>query len=325
MRALVTGGAGYVGSVVVEELIAAGAEAVVVLDDLSTGHASAVTPPARLVRGDIGDAGLVEELCIGEKIDVVIHMAASSIVSRSMSDPSGFYRANLTKGLALLDAILDTDVDRFVFSSTAAVYGATEMPIDEDAPLRPMSPYGETKLAFERALEWYGRAYGLQHISLRYFNAAGATTRNGERHWPETHLIPNVLQAALDGSEVTIFGGDYPLSATPDGTCVRDYVHVSDLARAHLLAIDNLARHPARAYNLGGTGAYSVRQVIETAAKVTGRSIRTRVADRRKGDPCVLVASSERARRELGWTPQKDLETIIADAWAWTSLAWMKK
>jgi UDP-glucose 4-epimerase len=317
MRVLVTGGAGYVGSVVVEELVQTGAETVVVLDDLSTGHAPAVVAPARLVRGDIADARLVASLCGEARIDVVVHMAASAVIGRSMVDPAGYYRNNVTKGIALLDALVGAGVRRFVFSSTAAVYGEPiASPIVEDSPLVPMNPYGDTKLAFERVLKWYQQAYGVAFACLRYFNAAGATERNGDMHDPETRLVPNVLQAATGaGPAVSLFGDDYP---TPDGTCVRDYVHVSDLARAHVLAIAHLERRPAGAYNLGGGGGYSVREVIDVASKVTGRPIPYKVVGRRAGDPAKLVASSELARCELSWEPKKqDLATIIGDAWAW--------
>ncbi len=317
MRALVTGGAGYVGSVVVEELLAAGAETVLVLDNLSSGHATAVTPPARLVRGDIADAALVTRVCSDASIDVVVHMAASSLVERSMVDPAAFYRNNVTHGLALLDALVGAGVRRFVFSSTAAVYGDPPGgPILESAPLVPTNAYGETKLAFERILTWYGRAYGLAFACLRYFNAAGATERNGEVHEPESHLIPLVLQVASGARPgLSVFGDTYP---TPDGTCVRDYVHVSDLARAHVLAIAGLERRPSSAYNLGGGGGYSVRQVIEVASKVTGKAIPHAIVGRRAGDPSMLVASSELARRELAWEPRKqDLAQIVGDAWAW--------
>lgn len=317
MRALVTGGAGYVGSVVVEELIAAGAEAVVVLDDLSKGHAGAVQPPATLLRGDIGDRGLVLDLCRDHGIDVVVHMAAASLVGESVEEPAKYYDVNLTRSLALLDSLRAAGVDRFVLSSTAAVYGEPEAtPIVEDAPLRPTNPYGETKLALEQALGWYAAAYGLRVASLRYFNAAGATARNGEQHDPETHLIPIVLDVALGKRPaVTIFGEDYP---TPDGTCIRDYVHVSDLARAHVLAIEAMGAPGIEVYNLGNGDGFSVREVIETARAVTGSAIATSPGARRQGDPAVLVASSERARQVLGWRPRKPgLDTIIGDAWQW--------
>jgi UDP-glucose 4-epimerase len=317
MRVLVTGGAGYVGSVVVEELVAAGAETVVVLDDLSSGHAAAVSKPARLVRGDIADGDLVGRTCRDDRIDVVVHMAASSLVGQSMSDPSRYYRNNMTKGLALLDALVAGGVRRFVFSSTAAVYGEpAASPITEEFALVPTNTYGETKLAFERALRWYEQAYGIRHACLRYFNACGATAANGEQHDPETHLIPIVLQVAAGKRPVVpVFGDTYP---TPDGTCVRDYVHVSDLARAHVLAIEGLERNPGRAYNLGGGGGYSVRQVIDAAAEVTGKRVPSDIAPRRAGDPAVLVASSDRIRGDLSWKPEKqDLRVILADAWAW--------
>jgi UDP-glucose 4-epimerase len=317
MHALVTGGAGYVGSVVVEELLAQGAQRVVVLDDLSAGHPAAVVAPAKLVVGGIDDVELVARTCRDERVDVVVHMAASSLVGQSVADPARYYRNNVTKSLELLDAVRSNGVTKFVLSSTAAVYGEPQgTPITEDFVTAPTNPYGETKLALERALGWYGRAYGLRHASLRYFNAAGATERNGERHDPETHLIPIVLDVALGRRpHVPVFGDTYP---TEDGTCVRDYVHVSDLARAHVLAIRGMDRHPARAYNLGSGGGYSVKQVIATAAKVTGRPIRTEMADRRPGDPAVLVASSARIGEELGWRPAKqDLATIVGDAWTW--------
>jgi UDP-glucose 4-epimerase len=290
---------------------------VVVLDDLSSGHRSAVTSPARFVRGDIADADLVIRTCREDRVDVVVHMAASSVVAQSMSDPSGYYRNNVTQGLALLDAIVAAGVRRLVFSSSAAVYGEPSgSPITEEFALCPTNVYGETKLAFERALHWYERAYGIRHACLRYFNAAGATAANGEQHDPETHLIPIVLQvAAGKRSHVPVFGETYP---TPDGTCVRDYVHVSDLARAHVLAIESLATNSGRAYNLGSGGGYSVRQVIEAAAEVTGKRIPHETVARRNGDPAVLVASSDRIRRELSWEPAKqDLRVILADAWRW--------
>jgi UDP-glucose 4-epimerase len=316
MRVLVTGGAGYVGSVVVEELVAAGAERVVVLDDLSKGHAAALVQPALLVRGDIGDRALVRSLCGEHGIDVVVHMAARSLVGESTTAPAVYYDANVSRGLALLDALLTVGVRRLVFSSSAAVYGEPAgSPITEEFPTSPTNPYGETKLAFERALAWYDRAYGLRSASLRYFNAAGATEHNGEQHEPETHLIPNVLDAARGGRPaVEVFGVDYP---TQDGTCVRDYIHVSDLARAHVLAIGALDRG-SRIYNLGCGGGYSVAQVIEAAREVTGRDIPVRRAPRRAGDPAVLVASSERIRSDLDWRPERqELRVILRDAWAW--------
>jgi UDP-glucose 4-epimerase len=316
---LVTGGAGYIGSVVVEELLASGALRVVVLDDLSKGHRDAVAPGARLVEGDIGDRRRVAELCREERLDAVVHMAASSLVAESVRDPARYYANNVCASLALLDGMRDAGVRRLVLSSTAAVYGEPDAsPITEDFPTRPANPYGETKLALERALGAYAAAYGLAFASLRYFNAAGATEHNGEDHDPETHLIPLVLAAARGESEaVAIFGEDYP---TPDGTCIRDYVHVSDLAGAHVLALRALsgAEGQGRIYNLGSGSGYSVRQVIAMAEEVTGRRVPTRPAPRRPGDPAVLVASSDRIRSDLGWQPRRqDLRVIIEDAWRW--------
>jgi UDP-glucose 4-epimerase len=315
VRVLVTGGAGYIGSVVVEELVAAGANRVVVLDDLSKGHADAVVPGARLVVGDVGDSAAVTALCREERLDATIHMAAASLVGESVLKPERYYRENVVKGLGLLDGLLAAGVRRFVFSSTAAVYGEpATTPITEEFATWPTNTYGETKLALERALRWYEGAHGLRFACLRYFNAAGASQRNGERHEPETHLIPNVLAAARGEREVTVFGEDYP---TPDGTCVRDYIHVEDLARAHVQALQSLERGSG-AYNLGCGGGFSVRQVIEVAREVTGAPIPFLRGPRRAGDPAVLVASSEKARHELGWTPRKqDLRTIVADAWDW--------
>ncbi len=316
-RVLVTGGAGFVGSVVVEELLTQGAERVVVLDDLSKGHEAAVVAPALLARGDIADAELVARLIRDERLDAVIHLAASSLVGESVENPAKYYRNNVVKGLALLDAVVGAGVRHFVFSSTAAVYGEpVQSPITEDSAMAPTNPYGETKLAFERALACYKRAHGLKHVCLRYFNAAGATLRNGEQHVPETHLIPLVLAAAIGSlPAVTIFGDDY---ATPDGTCVRDYIHVADLASAHTLALRALDREPPTELNLGCGGGYSVAQVIDIARRVTGRDIPTRVGPRRAGDPAILVASSARAQQALLWKPaRQDLGRIVEDAWNW--------
>jgi UDP-glucose 4-epimerase len=314
----VTGGAGYIGSVVAEVLVRAGHQ-VQVLDNLVKGHRDAVVDAAQFVEVDLLDREAMTDALRQFRTDAVIHMAAHSLVGESVADPAKYYRNNVTAGLSLLDAMRDAGVGRLVFSSTAAVYGEPEkQPIEEHDATRPTNPYGESKLAFERALRWYGQAYGLSSISLRYFNAAGATTRCGERHEPETHLIPLVLRAAAGRlPEVTIFGDDYP---TPDGTCVRDYIHVEDLARAHVLALEPLAEPGVwRAYNLGcGGRGYSVREVLDTATRVTGRPIPVRVAARRPGDPAVLIASSTRIARELGWLPEhQQLETIVASAWRW--------
>jgi UDP-glucose 4-epimerase len=316
MRVLVTGGAGYIGSVVTEELLREGHEAVV-YDDLSKGHRVAVAEGAAFVRGDLADAEGVRRALAEHGAEAVIHMAASSLVGESVGEPAKYYRNNVTAGLALLDAMRECGVARLVFSSTAAVYGEpAKQPVEETDALAPTNPYGETKLAFERALRWYEAAYGLRSVSLRYFNAAGATARCGEVHDPETHLIPIVLQAASGRRpRVEVYGDDYP---TRDGTCVRDYIHVVDLARAHVLAL-GVARERSAVYNLGcGGDGYTVREVIDAAREVTGRDIPVRTGPRRAGDPAVLVASSERITRELGWRPRfQSLGEIIGSAWAW--------
>lgn len=316
MRVLVTGGAGYIGSVVVEQLLLEGHE-VVVYDNLSKGHRESVPGNTKLVEGDLLDSSLLAGTLIGDKIEAVIHMAASSLVGESVTDPAKYYRNNVDGSLTLLNSMLAAKVSRIVFSSTAAVYGEPEQqPIQENDPTAPTNPYGQTKLAFEQALPWYEQAHGVRYASLRYFNAAGATERCGELHDPETHLIPLVLQAARGRrSHVDIYGDDYN---TPDGTCVRDYIHVIDLAQAHLLALHSLEDRSA-IFNLGcGGNGYSVRQVIETAQEVTGRTIPTRIGARRAGDPAVLIASSEKIGVELGWKPRfQDLRTIIESAWQW--------
>jgi UDP-glucose 4-epimerase len=316
VQVLVTGGAGYIGSVVVEELLRDG-HAVVVYDNLAKGHRGAVAPEAAFVEGDLRDGDRLRAALREHGVEAVVHMAADSLVGESVQDPAKYYRNNVGAGLALLDAMRDVGVARLVFSSTAAVYGEpAEQPIEESDPTAPTNPYGETKLAFERALAWYAPAYGLRYASLRYFNAAGATARCGEVHSPETHLIPLVLRAAAGQQpHVTVFGEDYP---TRDGTCVRDYIHVVDLARAHVLALGILDERSAT-YNLGcGGEGYSVREVIEAARAVTGREVPVRLGPRRVGDPAVLIASSDRIKRELGWRPaQQDLRAIVASAWDW--------
>jgi UDP-glucose 4-epimerase len=316
MRVLVTGGAGYIGSVVTEQLIGDGHE-VVVYDNLSKGHRAAVVDGADLVNADLTDVDSLNQTLKKRKIEAVIHMAASSLVGESVEHPGKYYQNNVVAGLGLLHAMVTCDVKRIVFSSTAAVYGEPEtQPIAESAPSNPTNPYGETKLAFEHALKWFDRAYRMHFASLRYFNAAGATENCGEDHDPETHIIPITLQAAVGKrSYVEIYGDDYP---TSDGTCIRDYIHVIDLARAHIQALEALDEG-SRIYNLGCGGAgYSVREVIDTAQRVTGKEIPTRFGPRRPGDPAILVASSDRIKTELGWQPQyQDLGLIIESAWRW--------
>jgi UDP-glucose 4-epimerase len=310
---LVTGGAGYIGSVVCAELAACGAR-VVAFDDLSTGHADALPGAVTLVRGSIEDrAALVTALCAFD-VDAVVHLAARSLVGCSMRDPAAYWRTNVAGGLALLDAMRAAGVPRLVASSTAAVYAPRDAPLAEDAPLAPASSYGETKLALERAIACYSRAYGLRAIVLRYFNAAGASDGCGERHEPETHLIPVVLQAAEREEAVHIFGADYD---TPDGTALRDYVHVADLARAHRLALAALAAGaPSATYNLGCGSGRSVAEVIATARAVTGAALPVRLSPRRPGDPPRLVADIARAADELGWRPRHtELGDVIASAW----------
>jgi UDP-glucose 4-epimerase len=316
MKVLVTGGAGFIGSVVTEQLLAEGHE-VVVLDNLKYGFVEAVTPPARLVRGDLLDEPRVNELFRQDRFDAVAHLAAEAFIDDSMRDPGLFYRVNVCGGLILLDAMLRAGVKRLIFSSTAAVYGEPQsVPIPENAAKNPCNSYGDSKLAFERALAWYYKAHGLRSISLRYFNACGATARCGESRKKETHLIPIALAAAAGARDgLDLFGGDYD---TPDGTCVRDYVHVADIARAHVLALAAVDRIEPAAYNLGNNQGYSNRQVVRAVQEVVGRPLAVRDAPRRPGDPATLVADSSRARRELGWQPQfPELHQMVETAWQW--------
>jgi UDP-glucose 4-epimerase len=316
MRVAVTGGAGYIGSVVVEALLARGHQ-VLIIDNLVKGHRDTVPAEARFSEIDLSDEPKVACALAQFETDAVIHMAAYSLVGESVSSPGKYYANNVGAGIALLEAMQAAGVKRLVFSSTAAVYGEpAKHPIEEHDPTAPTNPYGETKLAFERALRWYGAAYGLSSISLRYFNAAGASAVNGERHDPETHLIPLVLDtAAGDRHSITIFGDDYP---TRDGTCVRDYIHVEDLADAHVRALDALDAGICRAYNLGcGGEGFTVKEIIAAARKITGREIATDVTPRRAGDPAVLIASSARISADLGWRPRRTLDDIIDSAWRW--------
>jgi UDP-glucose 4-epimerase len=313
MKVLVTGGAGYIGSVCVERLLAAGHE-VAVLDNLSEGHRSAVPAEAPFHHGCLSDSAFVSATLAAIRPDAVVHFAASALVGESMTNPAKYFRNNVASGLNLLEAAVQCGVRKFVFSSTAATYGVPDaVPISETAPTLPVNPYGESKLMFERLLAWFRQLHGLEYVVFRYFNAAGAGTRVGEHHRVETHLIPNVLRVALGQSpHCEVFGTDYP---TPDGTCVRDYIHVVDIAEAHLLALQ-----PGKegTFNLGNGEGYSVREVIETCRKVTGRLIPVVEKARRPGDPPRLVASADKARRELGWQPRHaSLEQIIASAWQW--------
>ncbi len=338
MRVLVTGGAGYIGSVVAEELLQEGHQ-VVVLDNLSRGHSQAVPKGAELVVGELADRnGLDQLLRFGaldsrEKdsrpIDAVMHFAALIEAGESMKAPEQFFRNNTANTLTLLEVMLAAGVKRLVFSSTAALFGNPERtPIVEDDPVRPTNAYGESKLLVERMLEWFRQIHGLRYAALRYFNAAGASRPDkGEAHQPETHLIPRILQVALGRAKhASVFGTDYP---TPDGTCVRDYIHVSDLAQAHLLALKALEServpqnadpliHKPLIYNLGSGQGFSVRQVVEVARQVTGHPIPVMESPRRPGDPAVLIASSGKIRRELGWQPRfPDLKSIVESAWLW--------
>lgn len=315
MRILVTGGAGYIGGATAARLLDAGHD-VVVLDDLSTGHRDAVPEGCEFVQGDIRERAH-DVLSTG--VDAVMHFAAKSVVPESVAHPDRYWSGNVGASLALLEAMRDTGVSAMVFSSTAAVYGEPEtVPITEDAPVRPGNPYGATKAAIDTALAEHARMHGLAAVSLRYFNVAGAYGRQGERHTTETHLIPIVLGVALGEREsVAVYGDDYP---TPDGTCVRDYIHVTDLADAHLRALAACTPGRHRVYNLGNGAGFSVRDVIGVCREVTGHPIPAVDAPRRPGDPGTLVASSERARAELDWTPQHPgLHRIVADAWAFHS------
>ena len=314
MRILVVGGAGYIGSVTVDQLVGADHE-VTVLDSLVSGHRGAVNEAAELVQGDVRDEEALQRLFAGHNFQAVINYGGYIQAGESVQQPGRYFANNISGAITLLNAMVAFGVERFVFSSSAAVYGNPEsVPIPEDAPMHPVNPYGETKAAVERLLPWYEKQ-GLRHVSLRYFNASGASERRGEDHRPETHLIPCVLQVALgQRPALTLFGNDYP---TRDGTCVRDYVHVEDLAVAHLLALDYTDK-ASGAFNLGIGVGFSNRDVIVAARRATGDEIAVIEQPRRPGDPAELVASSDKARAELGWTPEHtDLEEIIASAWRW--------
>ncbi len=318
MAVLVTGGAGYIGSHAVAALLEKG-EKVVIVDNLYQGHKEAILG-GKLYEGDLRDADFLAQVFQENEIDGVIHFAANSLVGESMKDPGKYYHNNVYGTLCLLEQMQKAGVTRIVFSSTAATYGEPErVPIDEYDRTLPTNAYGETKLAMERMIRWFDVAHGIKSVSLRYFNASGAheSGKIGEDHNPESHLVPLVLQVALGQREwITVFGDDYP---TEDGTCIRDYVHVSDLADAHILALERLRQGGESAiYNLGSGQGYSVKQVIEVSRTVTGHAIPAKVEARRAGDPAVLVASSDRARKELGWNPRRErLEDIISSSWNW--------
>jgi UDP-glucose 4-epimerase len=317
MRVLVTGGAGYIGSVVADHLLRAG-HTVTVLDNLIMGWREAVPAAAEFIQADTGDGAALDQLFASHGFDAVMHFAALIEAGESVKVPEQYFDNNSLRTLTLLRAILKHKVSRFVFSSTAAVYGEPkQVPIPEDHPLSPTNAYGESKLIVEQMLSWFRSAHGLRYASLRYFNAAGATPpARGEAHRSESHLIPLILQVPLGQREfISIYGADYP---TKDGTCVRDYIHVDDLASAHLLALDGLETHERLICNLGSGEGFSVRQIVDLARKVTGHPIPVRECPRRVGDPAVLIASSEKIRRLLGWNPKySDVESIIASAWEW--------
>jgi UDP-glucose 4-epimerase len=315
MKILVTGGAGYIGSAVVEQLIADG-ETVSVFDNLSQGHRAAVHPEAAFVEGDLADRAAIDAALVQHRPDAVMHFASKTLVGESMQDPFLYLGDNVTNGLNLLRSMVEHGVKRIIFSSTANLFDKPErMPIDESERIVPGSPYGESKFILERILHWLDRIHGIRFACLRYFNAAGATPTRGEDHEPELHLIPIVLQVAMGKREkALIFGADYP---TRDGTCVRDYVHVTDLAQAHILALGALDRG-SRVYNLGNGEGFTVKEVIDAASEITGKKIRAEIGPRRAGDPAVLVAASDKIRQELGWVPKfSNVRAIIESAWRW--------
>jgi UDP-glucose 4-epimerase len=317
MNILLTGGAGYIGSGAARELLRAG-HRLTIYDSLVTGHRAAIPPDARFVQADLADRAALEAALTSEPIDAVLHFASFIEAGESMTDPGKYFHNNVVLSLGLLEAAVRAGVRRFVLSSSAAVYASSDEPLGEEAPLGPANVYGQTKRMVEEALEWYRCVFSLRFAALRYFNAAGAVPDHGEDHHPESHLIPLVLRVALGQlPEAHIFGTDYP---TPDGTCIRDYIHITDLVSAHLLALDALEGHDRLIYNLGNGSGYSVRQVIESARRVTGHPIPIRETPRRPGDPPRLVASSVKIRRELGWEPvHPELDDIVASAWAWHS------
>lgn len=317
MAILITGGAGYIGSVVVEDLTAGGGQPIV-LDNLSRGYRDAVASGAVFYEGDIGDENLVRQICAEHEITAAMHFSAFAYVGESVERPDIYYQNNTVQTMRLLNALIESGIKQFVFSSTCATYGEPQyVPIDENHPQKPTNPYGWSKFFVERILEDYDAAYELKFVALRYFNACGATENCGERHEPETHLIPLILDAASGISpHITVFGDDYP---TADGTAIRDYIHVSDLSQAHLLALEYLQNgNDSEFINLGNGLGFSVLEVIETARKITGKTIEAKIAPRRAGDPSRLIADASKAKSVLGWKPEfADLETIIESAWKW--------
>lgn len=315
MKVLVTGGAGYIGSITTKLLLANNHE-VIILDNLSRGHKAAIPKGAIFIQDDLADTAILNKLFIEHRIECVIHFAAASLVEESVKNPNLYFYNNVVNGVNLLKAMVDYNVLKIIFSSSAAVYGSPKsVPIPETAPINPINPYGGTKRIFENLLEEYDKACGLKYVSLRYFNVAGAFEDLGEDHRPETHLIPLILKTAL-GKQKTfeIFGADY---GTRDGTCIRDYIHVYDVAIAHLLALKKLAQ-VSKIYNLGSENGATVKEVFRTACEVTGKQIPTKIVGRRAGDPPILIASSQKIKKELGWQPQRtNLKTIIQDAWSW--------
>ena len=316
MRILVTGAAGYIGSVCTEVLIARG-HSVIALDDLSEGHKEALHPQAQFYQVNLHDHVALESVFQGNQIDAVMHFAALCLVEQSVKEPGTYYRANVAAGINLLDAMIRHGVKRFIFSSTAATYGEPRgTPISEDHPTKPINPYGSSKLLFERVLQEFKGNSGLEYIVMRYFNAAGASEERGEDHHPETHILPILFEVALgQRKEFNICGTDYP---TPDGTCIRDYVHVIDIAESHVLALERISEVAGRVFNVGNSRGFSVREVVAAVERTVGHKIPVHESPRRTGDPAELVASSDRIRRDLGWSPRySDLDRIIQTAWAW--------
>jgi len=315
MNIMVTGGAGYIGSVIVEQLLERNHK-ILVVDNLQQGHIEAISHEAKFIKADICDNNGVDKIFEQYEIDTVVHLAGETVVEYSMTDPKRYFHCNILGGMNILNSMCKHKVNKIIYSSTAAVYGLPKyLPIDENHPKDPVNAYGESKLIFEHILEWYAKAYGFKYIILRYFNAAGASEKYGEAHHPETHLIPIILKNILDGNRTCfIFGNDYP---TKDGSCVRDYVHVLDIAEAHCLALEKIDNLSGHIYNLGTETGCSVIDVIETAKIVTGEDVKIKIAQRRTGDPPALVAKAEFARKELGWVPRYNLEDIIESAWKW--------